>query len=326
VRLQRGLADALRHRSRPSWRQYITADVFFLVVQSADKMNRRVWNLGLCLAVLVAVMLLAAMFHDVHFDPGRSVASTNPMRLPIALPLAELSSNVPLWKILLFWIVFAINGALFFILLPAELRRRLIRQLLSFSIGALGLMLALRYRVLQLPAIMTDPAAAAGQSPAGQPPGPGVPAFHPPQIPPWATYLVSLAALWLVSFLIGLLYRRWRKYQAAQSVHPAAIARIAGRSLSDLAGGHQWGDVVIESYARMSETVSERRGLQRGVSTTPREFVERLERAGLPGDAVASLTRLFESVRYGGQRPSDTDVSEASACLESILRACGGSV
>jgi len=49
----------------------------------------------------------------------------------------------------------------------------------------------------------------------------------------------------------------------------------------------------------------------------------RLERAGLPANAVSRLTRLFESVRYGTHQSSQADVNEALACLDSILQACG---
>ena len=76
----------------------------------------------------------------------------------------------------------------------------------------------------------------------------------------------------------------------------------------------------------MGEVVSARRGLQRADATTPREFAERLERAGLPADAVKRLTRLFEAVRYGSRLSDQSDVNEAVACLNSILQACGVSL
>jgi hypothetical protein len=73
----------------------------------------------------------------------------------------------------------------------------------------------------------------------------------------------------------------------------------------------------------MSEVVSARRGLLRPDAATPREFAERLEHAGLPAEAVNRLTRLFESVRYGTRKSDESDINEATACLASILQACG---
>ena len=45
--------------------------------------------------------------------------------------------------------------------------------------------------------------------------------------------------------------------------------------------------------------------------------------AGLPGDAVRRLTRLFESVRYGDRKSPPKDVNEAVTCLNTILHYCG---
>jgi hypothetical protein len=287
-------------------------------------MKRRVWFLLLAVIVIVAVIVLAASLHDVRFEPGRSFASSTSVQPPLIFPQLQAVSDAPLWKILLFWLAFAINLVLFFVLLPPELRRRIIRQILGFAIGVLALLVALHYRILQLPAITGHPAVRAGQSPAGYSLDASLPAFRAPQMLPWTTFLVSLFAFWGLLLLIWFFCRRWRNYRAGQNSGAAAIAGIARASLNDVRAGRQWGDVVIEAYARMSDAVSERRGLQRKASATPREFEEHLKGTGLPGDAVAGLTRLFESVRYGGRKSSQADVREATACLESILRACRG--
>jgi hypothetical protein len=73
----------------------------------------------------------------------------------------------------------------------------------------------------------------------------------------------------------------------------------------------------------MSDVVADKRDMQRKASMTASEFAVRLEQAGLPGDAVRRLTRLFESVRYGGKRSDQKDINEAIACLNTILRYCG---
>ena len=73
----------------------------------------------------------------------------------------------------------------------------------------------------------------------------------------------------------------------------------------------------------MSDAVSRNRGLFRAKAMTPAEFARRLERAGLPGDAVRRLTRLFEAVRYGGRKSSQKEINEAVSCLTAILHYCG---
>ena len=46
-------------------------------------------------------------------------------------------------------------------------------------------------------------------------------------------------------------------------------------------------------------------------------------RAGLPGEAVHTLTHLFERVRYGARRSSNDEISQAIACLTAIRNYCG---
>jgi hypothetical protein len=76
----------------------------------------------------------------------------------------------------------------------------------------------------------------------------------------------------------------------------------------------------------MSAVVADKRQLKREVAMTPQEFAQRLERAGLPGDAVNRLTRLFEVVRYGDRKSAPKDITEAVSCLNTILVYCGEAV
>ena len=76
----------------------------------------------------------------------------------------------------------------------------------------------------------------------------------------------------------------------------------------------------------MSDVVADKRQLQRELAMTPQEFAVRLERAGLPGDAVRRLTRLFEVVRYGDRKSAPKDVTEAVNCLNTILVYCGETI
>ena len=183
--------------------------------------------------------------------------------------------------------------------------------------------MALRYRLIQLPALQTDPVTQTNGSPAGIGASGSSPIFQPPHVTPWLAFLISFAVLCAVLLSLWFVYRWWMRSNRRKFSELDAIGAIAKTSLGELASGHEWGDVIIQSYARMSEAVSFRRGLQRSRATTPREFAERLEQAGLPAYAVERLTRLFKSVRYGARVSSQSDVNEAVACLNSILKACG---
>jgi len=94
-------------------------------------------------------------------------------------------------------------------------------------------------------------------------------------------------------------------------------------SLDDLSSGRNSSEVIINCYLRMSDVVSNKRQLHRAAATTPHEFALRLEQAGLPGDAVKRLTRLFEGARYGDRKSGPKDVNEAVSCLQTILHYCG---
>lgn len=149
------------------------------------------------------------------------------------------------------------------------------------------------------------------------------PIFTPPEETPMLNYVISLLIVLGVIFLVWRAYRTWQLMSQRPVVSLHDLARIARSSLRDLSDGRETTDVIMNCYFRMSDAVSDRKNLQRGISMTPAEFASRLEEAGLPGDAVRRLTRLFESVRYGARRAGPKDVNEAVACLTTILQYCG---
>jgi hypothetical protein len=151
-----------------------------------------------------------------------------------------------------------------------------------------------------------------------------LPAFEPPEVSPTFSYLISFAFALLGIGVLWTVYRGWQKYMALSRISPLGdIAKIARSSLNDLSSGRNSSDVIINCYLRMSDVVSNKRQLQRGAAMTPHEFALRLEEAGLPGDAVTRLTRLFEGVRYGDRKSGPKDVNEAVSCLKAILHYCG---
>jgi hypothetical protein len=287
-------------------------------------MIRKRWLLVIISLVIVgAVVVLASSLHDVHFEPGRPLVMRGASSPPLQLPTTQALTRTPLWKILLIWLLFVVNLVLFFYLLPPEMRKRILRQMISFALGVLAIILALRYNLIRLPQFEAPPQgdeATLGTGGAGSN-APEV-GFQPPAIAQWWLILISILVLAIFLALLWLAYRWWAGSGARSSYELGEIRDIAQASLDDIAGGREWSDVIIQSYARMSEAVSRRRGLQRHWAATPREFASRLEQAGLPAHAVARLTRLFESARYGARASSQTDINEAVACLNSILQAC----
>jgi uncharacterized protein DUF4129 len=286
-------------------------------------MDRRRGLLVLSIVIIVAVAVLAASLHDVHFAPGKTIAIEAPSAAMPPLAISQTVSEMPVWKLLLFWLLFVVNLVFFFLLLPPELRKRILRQMISLALSALGILLALRYRLIQLPQIEGQPAEQADQGVAGPAGTNGIPGFQPPPMTAWWIYLVSFVVLAIVLTLVWVAYRWWIRQGSRTGSELDAIGAIAQSSLHDIVSGRNWADVIIQSYARMSEAVGARRGLQRAAAVTPREFAQRLEQAGLPAHAVQRLTRLFESARYGARASTQAEINEAVACLNSILQACG---
>lgn len=286
-------------------------------------MTGKRWLLLLSMVIIGAVAVLASSLHDVHFEPGRPLSFDNTNPAPVSLESGiETITKTPLWKVLLFWLVFVINLLVFFWLLPPEMRKRVLRQMLSLALGMLAILIALRYSLIDLPFLKSKPVETSNPSAFGAGGNTPLPTFSPPQVAPWWVFLISFVVLAAFLWLLWAAYRWWLR-PAHRYSDLDAIRNIAEASLGAIAAGHDWSDVIIQSYVRMNEAVQASRGLQRARASTPREFAERLEQAGLPAHAVQRLTRLFESARYGAAGSSQNDINEAVACLNSILQACG---
>lgn len=288
-------------------------------------MDRRRWLLLLSVVIIAAVAILASSLHDVHFAPGHAIAEQQSPSGTAPLVMSEPASEIPLWKLFVFWGIFVAGLALFFFLLPPDLRKKILQRMISMALTILAILLAIRYRLMKLPLLDQQPPTqlnAVNTVPQG---GVLAPPFQPPQMTPWWVFLISFVVLALLLTLLWLAYRWWLRPGRGYSSGLDAIGAIARTSLDELASGRDWTNVIIQSYVRMGEAVSLRRGLQRAAAATPREFAQRLEGAGLPAHAVQRLTRLFESARYGAKASSQADVNEAVACLNSILQACGQS-
>jgi hypothetical protein len=278
----------------------------------------------LSVLALVALMGLAAGMRSMTFREGQAFGQNEPDTAPgNPAELIRAVLSIPLQTQLIFWAMILGMIALIALLMSPEGRKRLLRTLFRAAITYWVLYtLFTRYpQVLgRLGMAFAPTTMESGELSDNVPP----PVFTPPPPTSWMTYLLSFLIVALAVFILWRAYSIWKQRKASASDEPASkLVRIARASLHDLASGRDSSDVILNCYFRMSDVVSEKRNLSRSASMTPHEFATRLERAGLPGDPVKQLTRLFEAIRYGGQRSSPLMVKEAVACLTTILQYCG---
>ncbi len=285
--------------------------------------QRKLWVVLLAGLALGALTLLAVSLDNVPFNEAQHFARSEPTKAPIsAHDVTDAWANVPIWKQVIVWGLITLMVLLVALLISPDLRKRLLKMLLRTAATVAAIFFLLRYYGPRLFALQQMAASLEHQAqPSDAQP---LPPFQPPQVSPMFSYLISFAfALLWIAVMWGL-YQGWKKYVALNTRKPLEeLARIARSSLHDLSSGRDSSDVIINCYLRMSDVVADKRQLKREIAMTPQEFALRLERAGLPGDAVRRLTRLFETVRYGDRKSAPKDITEAVGCLNTILQYCG---
>jgi hypothetical protein len=221
----------------------------------------------------------------------------------------------------LVWALLGLMIVLIGLVMSPELRKQMFKMLIRGAVAAIIIVFYFNKYGDRL--FAEEPPVGEGGPPASGAAAP-VPVFEPPEPSSTFTYAISfLLVLFLVVLLWGM-YRGWKRLSLSRNASSLEeFARIARSSLQEISAGQNSSDVIINCYVRMSEVVSDKRKLQRADAMTPHEFALRLEQAGLPGDAVRRLTRLFEAVRYGDRRSGPRDVNEAVSCLQTILHYCG---
>jgi hypothetical protein len=287
----------------------------------------RFWIVLVSVLAVGALMGLAIGLENIPFREGQAfgreqarIARTTPLDLINAVMSIPLQTQLGIW--VLFVLLFVFIG----MMMSPEMRKRLIRIAIRVAITYWGLwILFTRYRevLAQIGLNLAPLGATPGIGSNGAP----VPEFTPPQSVSWTAYLVSFVVIVSAILVVWKLNALWRELNAPFVVSPIQkLAGIARASLHDLSAGRDSTDVIMNCYYRMSDTVLDKKNLDRSASMTPSEFAVRLEHAGLPSDAVRRLTRLFESARYGGHRSDPVAVNEAVACLTTIVHYCGETV
>jgi hypothetical protein len=263
--------------------------------------------------------LLAAAVGTLSFQPPE----------PFSFDLSSLTSTVspgpglviPVWRYFLFGCLLLLILAVLVFILDPELRKRLLIRMLRLGlvVAAVWYLITLLYNRGTLQKLLRMPVSGGGLA-AALPSPAAAPVFIPPQINPWLVFAVSFAiGLALILIGWGLYSRRPRPGSNFARDEVGAIAKAA---LAELEAGQNWDDAIVQAYVRMNEVVVSERGLLRQPGSTPREFCQRMERIGLPGEAVRTLTGLFERVRYGGGTSTPQERDLAAAALSAIVHAC----
>ena len=268
---------------------------------------------------ILMLILLAASLQNLELKPAQSFFSNESEGSDSLFGFGEFVSNVKTMTVR--EVVLLVGGLLVLFtlvlaMLSPEARKRIIKMVLRLGLTAWVILWAMdRFRPDGIFELESQAAAAESAPQVIVTPPP----YASPVIPSWVIYLVSLLVVLIFAGSGVWLYRILRPPKSQLK----NLARAARTALKDISAGSDWDDAVIQCYARMSEAVSQGRGLHRQQAMTPQEFATRLERAGLPSDPVRRLTRLFEKVRYGGRKSSHEDVNEAVTCLNAILHAVG---
>jgi hypothetical protein len=284
--------------------------------------------LVLLLAILAlgALTILSVGLGGVSFSDAQPIGHEEVEsipRVPQAFP-NPLSTEVRRSHLILTGVALTVLFILVGIMLSPEARKRIIRIIVrtAATLWAINFLFKRYPEIFSFLNLSLNRNSSANQGNdllADIPP----PVFTPPQEIPFFNYLVSVLILLAVLFFLRKLYTTWMESHPGGTGSLKEIARVARASLRDLSDGRESTDVILKCYFHMSEVVADRKNLQRESDMTPGEFALRLEQSGLPGDSVRRLTRLFESVRYGGQKTGPREINEAVSCLTTILHYCG---
>jgi uncharacterized membrane protein len=286
--------------------------------------EKRVWIILLAVLALGAITVLATSLEEVPFHEAQQYSKEEAAQVESvsAEDVINAWTSVPLWKQVVLWILLGILIIITMILMTPEARKRLLLFFFRLTLT----LIAIYYYMKNYGARFFDSLSMGGAAftqPATPVDAVPAPVFQPPPPSSTTAYLISFAFAVLFVLALWFVYRAWKKYVAANQSPLHEIARIARSSLRDISSGRDSSDVIINCYLHMSDVVADKRKLRRNEAMTPQEFAVRLERAGLPGEAVQRLTRLFETVRYGDRKSGPREVNEAVGCLNTILAYCG---
>ncbi len=142
--------------------------------------------------------------------------------------------------------------------------------------------------------------------------------FTPPQ---WLVTVMTIGLAILIATLLVSVFLYTQRFIHRKLSPLQQIAQEAQEAMDALMTGADLRNTVIRCYYEMNQVLIKHRGVKRDKSMTPREFERNLERAGVPGEHVRTLTRLFEVVRYGTEVPGEEEERQAIESLSMIVNA-----
>jgi hypothetical protein len=269
---------------------------------------------------VVAIVLLSAGLSELELLPGQpfSLEGASEFEAQGLGPSPAVEVILILGRVLFVLAWLLLPAAIIYLIKSPEFRKRVLKSLLSMLLFFATVYLFMRARSgldrgqeIQFPGMSSPP----------EPLSPAPTAEFVADPSRWLVLAASLAlAVLLVASLVGVAWFFWRRRRRPAS----PLGQLARDALQALEAGADLKNTVIRCYFQMARVLDEQRGIRRQQSMTPREFERRLEEAGLPGEPVRQLTRLFEEVRYGTMVPGEREERQAIASLRAIVEACGG--
>lgn len=270
---------------------------------------------------IVALVLLSAGLSDLVLLPGRPLPRAKEAETLFGIGIGALPRN-PLTDMLIFglWIISLLlfPAAIVYFFVSKEARKQVFKMLaLLLWLPALFILMRSRPDFWQREDVQIPEL-----SPLeGVTPVEGFVA-SPPQ------WLIAVTAIGLgvlsAVIIVGAVWSFWRR-RSQQPTSLQSLAQEAGDAIEALQAGADFKDTVMRCYHQMGQVLLEQKGLEREQAMTPREFERYLNEAGIPGEPVRRLTRLFEGVRYGDKTPDRDQEDQAIACLTFIVEACKSS-
>jgi hypothetical protein len=266
-----------------------------------------------------ALMILASGISKILFVPEPFVLSTSSEEQPVAAlgRLRFVGSE------LIFYVLFALFLlAIISMVLVPEGRVRLMRLILLIAVlYLLSQLLAPRIQTEEQQIVKTETANPIGSNDF-QPLMTPQPNLSPNlETPAW---LVTAAGIGLALLIVGgIAVIFWLiAHQKSSTMIPEEISLEAQAAVEALEAGGDFQDVILRCYARMSQVLSEQRGVSRDSSMTPHEFERVLIKLGFPSEPIRTITHLFEEVRYGSIRQGENGMQMAISSLNAIIFYC----
>lgn len=273
--------------------------------------TNRIPLLVIVVAVVAVIVLLVSSLPSLSYNTAElnfdlfAPASQNDETETVDATEPEPFAVPPVLVSVFLWL--AVGMVVFYILSSPETRARLRRQILAGISLSLTIYVLLRF---VLPALLVPQEMPAGNSPNGL-----------SIVVPTNPLLIYGTSTAIAALIVGGVWFAVIMLQKRR--HPLdAVARSAEDALADLESGKNVRETIMRCYIEMSNAVGQTHNMRRQAAMTPREFQERLERAGLPARQTQRLTGLFEKVRYGGHQAGEAEIREARDCLTDILFAC----